>query len=226
MYIHVAIDGPVASGKTTVARILAQRIGSLYLDTGAMYRAVALLALREGVDLDNEPAVLDLVRANAVHVEPDHSGDLGYRIYAGGVELGDELFEMHVSAVVSTVAAHPGVRAELTRQQRAIAACGPVVMAGRDIGTVVLPQAPVKIFLTASVEARVARRLDEYRSHGGHPEPEQLRLQIEERDRLDRSRAVSPLKPADDAVHIDSSELGPGDVVEHIAGLVAKARRA
>lgn len=220
MHIHVAIDGPVASGKTTVARLVSEKLGSLYLDTGAMYRAVALLALREGIELDNEPAVLELVRDNAVHVEPDHTGELGYRIYAGGVELGEELFAMEVSAVVSTIAAHQGVRQELTEQQRAIAAKGPVVMAGRDIGTVVLPLAPVKIFLTASVEARVERRLEEYRSHGGHPDAEHVRRQIQERDRLDESRARSPLKPAADAVAIDSSELSPEQVVQQILALV------
>ena len=150
-YPHVAIDGPVASGKTTAARSVAASLGTLYLDTGAMYRAVAHATLSAGVRSDDEAGVLAMLAASPVLVEPDSAAPLGFRITCGGRELGPELFDRRVEAVVSTVAALPLVRKEMVRSQRAIAALGPVVMAGRDIGTVVLPDAKVKVFLTASV---------------------------------------------------------------------------
>lgn len=220
MHAHVAIDGPVAGGKTTVARILARELQYLYLDTGAMYRAVALTALRNGVELDSESAVLEVVRENEIHVELDTIGDRGFRVFAGGVELGDELFTREVASVVSVVAAHPLVRDELTKRQREIAELGPVVMAGRDIGTVVLPDAPIKIFLTASVDARVQRRFDEYSATGSSIDKAHLHAQIEERDRIDRTRPIAPLRVADDAFVIDSSDLMPDDVVKVIMARV------
>ena len=212
---------PLPGEKTTVARVLARELQYLYLDTGAMYRAVALMALRDGVELDSESAVLDVVRENEIHVELDTQGDRGYRVFAGGLELGDELFTREVASVVSVVAAHPLVREELTKRQREIADLGPVVMAGRDIGTVVLPAAPVKIFLTASVEARVQRRFEEYSRTGTVTDFAHLRAQIEERDRIDRSRAIAPLREADDAFVIDSSHLSPDAVVKLIMERVA-----
>jgi cytidylate kinase len=221
MHAHVAIDGPVAGGKTTVAKILARQLGYLYLDTGAMYRAVALLALRNGVELDSEQAVLDTARANAIRVGLD-SGERGYRVFAGEEELGAGLWAREIASVVSVVAAHPLVREELTRRQREIAQIGPVVMAGRDIGTVVLPDAPVKIFLTASIEARVHRRFEEYSQNGERAlDLAQLRAQIAERDRIDCSRAVAPLRIAEGATVIDSSALSPEQVVAQIAECVA-----
>jgi len=225
LYLHVAIDGPVASGKTTVARLLARDLDVLYLDTGAMYRAVAFIALQHGIDLDNEALLLELLRENAVHIEADAHEERGYRIFAGTHRLGDELFTNEVAAVVSTVAAHPAIRDELTRQQRAIARRGPVVMAGRDIGTVVLPDAPVKIFLTASTAARVERRLSEFASYGHHLDRAHLAEQIEERDRVDRSRLVAPLRAAPDAITIDSSDLTPEEVVARIRTEVDRIQR-
>jgi cytidylate kinase len=221
-YAHVAIDGPVASGKTTVARALAGRLGILYLDTGAMYRGLAALALREGASVTNEAELLELGREHPIAVKLDAAAPLGFRVFAGAREFGRELFSNDVSAVVSAVAAHPGVRAEMVKRQRAIAADGPVVMAGRDIGTVVLPHAPVKIFLTASVDARVRRRLAELGAAGVTVDPNVLRVQIAERDRLDETREASPLQPAADAILIDSSALTVDDVVARIAALVAR----
>ncbi|HEY0798275.1 MAG TPA: (d)CMP kinase [Candidatus Baltobacteraceae bacterium] len=218
-FTHIAIDGPVGSGKTTVARELAARLGILYLDTGAMYRAVALCALTAGVDPADEKAVLACVRLQPVHVTLDAAAPLGFRIYAGEHEFGEELYGNDVSPVASIVAAHPGVRSELVQRQRAIAAEGPVVMAGRDIGTVVLPDAPLKIFLTATVDARVERRLAELLAQGVRVDAPTLREQIIERDGLDASRPVSPLCAADDAIEIDSSDLSVGEVVERIASL-------
>jgi len=223
---QVAIDGPAGSGKTTVARALARRLGALYLDTGAMYRALALLALQAGADPRDEAALESLARLRPLRVELDASAERGFRVFAGAAELGDELESPSVNGIVSLVAAHPRLRDLMVRQQQAIAAQGPVVMAGRDIGTVVLPQAPVKVFLTASSEVRVERRLAEQLERGARVVAEDLRRQLEERDRLDSERRVAPLRPATDAVVIDSSRLSVEQVVERIAALVEHARQA
>ena len=185
---HVAIDGPVASGKTVAARALAAALGHLYLDTGAMYRAVAFLALERGIDLDNEPGLLFTIAHHNVRLVPDEGRSAGYRVEIDGVDVGDELFDPQVSAAVSTVAALPRVREAMVAEQRAIAESGPVVMAGRDIGTVVLPDARFKFFLTASIEERAGRRAREFASRGIAVDLDEVRAQIEERDRLDDAR--------------------------------------
>jgi cytidylate kinase len=219
-FAHVAIDGPAGSGKTTVARALARRLGVLYLDTGAMYRAVAYTTEQAGIDAADPDAVLSLARRCPVRVVLDAASPLGFRIFAGDVELGDELYGNDVSRIVSAVSAQPAIRGLMVERQRAIAAEGPVIMAGRDIGTVVLPDAPHKIFLTAGVEERVARRLAELARRGTVVDPATLRAEIEERDRLDETRAVAPLRPAADAVIVDSSGMSVAEVVERIARLV------
>jgi len=222
--LQIAIDGPAASGKTTVARLVAERLGILYLDTGAMYRAVAWLALKTQTDLDNENALLRLCDQHRVTVTLDPRAALGFRIKAGTHELEAwELESPEVTAVVSTIAAHPRVREAMVAQQRAIASNGPVVMAGRDIGTVVLPGASLKIYLTASVAARVRRRRVQLEAAGIDISAHELANEIQERDRLDESRPVSPLRQADDAVKIDSSEMEAKDVVQEICAL-AKER--
>lgn len=221
--LQIAIDGPAASGKTTVARLLADRLDLLYLDTGAMYRALAYLALRTQTDLDNERALVRLCDQHAIAVVLDRSAPLGFRIFAGSAELTHhELESAEVTAVVSTIAAHAQVRQKMVDEQRKIAAQGPVVMAGRDIGTVVLPNAPFKIFLTASVSARVARRRTQLEAAGIDVSVHALTQEIEERDRLDENRAVSPLQQAPDAHVIDSSTLSVNEVVERICSLVAE----
>ena len=193
----------------------------LYLDTGAMYRALAYTALRTQTDLDNENALVRLCEQNRIHVELDRSAQLGFRIFAGNAELSQPQLESpEVTAVVSTIAAHPRVREAMVAEQRRIAQNGPVVMAGRDIGTVVLPGAPYKIFLTASVQARVARRRAQLVDAGVDVSVHELTAEIEERDRLDESRATSPLRKAADAVAIDSSDLGVDEVVARICALI------
>jgi cytidylate kinase len=221
-YAQVAIDGPAGSGKTTVARALARRLGFLYLDTGAMYRALALVALEARRDAADEATMLELARERPIRVDLDSDASGGFRVFAGDTLLGDELYGNDVSQVVSIVAAHPAVRSLMVERQRAIAEAGPVVMAGRDIGTVVLPGAPVKIFLTASVDERVKRRLAELLERGNPVDRVTLRREIEERDRLDRDRAVAPLRAAVGAHEIDSSGMSVLDVVERIAGIVAR----
>jgi cytidylate kinase len=218
---HVAIDGPVASGKSTVAKRVAERLGYLYLDTGAMYRALAFAALDASVDPLDEGALIQLLAKRPIVVELDGGSALGYRIRLGSRELGTELFAPDVTALVSRVAAYPRVRAEMVVRQRAIAAGGPVVMAGRDIGTIVLPDAPFKVYLTASVEARVERRAAELEARGQTVDRCALRTEIEVRDASDRGRAVAPLRAAADATVVDSSSLEPHEVVERIVALVA-----
>ena len=222
---HIAIDGPAASGKTTVGRIVARALHFLYLDTGAMYRALAYLALEHNTDLDNEPALVRLGEAYPIRVALDIDAPSGYRIFAGGEELGAQLTDGHVTSSVSTVAAHPRVRELMVAAQRAVAAGGPVVMAGRDIGTVVLPEAPYKIFLTASLDERVKRRGEELAQSGVTVDGATLRQEIEERDYLDEHRATSPLRAAPDAVRIDSTGRSAEDVAKRIVQLVQAGAR-
>lgn len=174
-----------------------------------MYRALAYLALRTGTDVDNGAALARLLAASP-------------RILAGGKELDEAALQSkEVTAIVSAVAAHPEVRSAMVRAQRRIARDLPVVMAGRDIGTVVLPDAPVKIYLTASPQARIARRRAQLEASGVRVDARRLAAEIEERDRLDETRAVSPLSPAPDAHVIDSSEIDAAGVVDEICRLAA-----
>jgi cytidylate kinase len=220
--LQIAIDGPAASGKTTVARALARRLGVLYLDTGAMYRALAYLALRTGTDVDNGAALARLIAAQPIEVRLDQAAPLGFRITAGGQELDDAALQSkEVTAIVSAVAAHAEVRSAMVRAQRRIAQGSPVVMAGRDIGTVVLPGAQVKIYLTASPEARIARRRAQLEEAGVDVDARKLAAEIQERDRLDETRAVSPLAPAHDAYVIDSSDIDAAGVVDEICRLTS-----
>lgn len=225
--LHVAIDGPAASGKTTVARAVAARLHILYLDTGAMYRALAYLAVHRGTNVDSAAALAHLLVAEPIAVTLDESAPLGFRIVAGGTECTESMLQSsEVTAVVSTVAAHAQVRAAMVEAQRKVAADCSLVMAGRDIGTVVLPHAAVKIFLTASVEARVRRRCAQIEEHGGTVDVQRLALDLAERDRLDRTRAVSPLVAAPDAHVIDSSDMSVEQVVEAICAAVARTAAA
>ena len=220
--LQIAIDGPAAAGKTTVARATARRLQILYLDTGAMYRALASLALRTGIDVDNGAALARLMKIAPIEVKLHESAPLGFRIIAGGRELDEaDLLANEVTAIVSAVSAHPEVRLEMVRVQRHIAQQGSVVMAGRDIGTVVLPNATVKIYLTASVPARIARRRTQLERAGANVDAHRLAEEMEERDRLDRTRAISPLAPAPDAHIIDSSDVDAEHVVDEICAIVS-----
>ncbi|GAC1574985.1 MAG: (d)CMP kinase [Candidatus Elarobacter sp.] len=221
---HVAIDGPVASGKTTISQLLAAQTGHLYLDTGAMYRSVAYLALMNGVDLESEPALVAMIAHHTIAIVTDTAQTAGYRVLIDGKDTGERLFDPDVAAAVSSVAARPAIRAELVERQRAIASSGPVVMAGRDIGTVVLPEARFKFFLTASVDERARRRQAEFHDRALDVPFEEVRAQIAERDRLDTTRAVSPLRAASDALTIDSTDLQPEDVVARMRAVMDGAR--
>ena len=225
--LQIAIDGPAASGKTTVARGVAKKLCVLYLDTGAMYRALAYLALHTRTEADNGAALVRLCALQPIHVMLDDAAPLGFRIFAANHELGETLLNSNeVTAIVSTIAAHPEVREVMVQAQRELALRTSVVMAGRDIGTVVLPAAPVKIFLTASVDARVARRRAQLEAAGIDVDVHRLTEEIEERDRLDASRAVAPLRPAEGAHVIDSSTKSAAQVVDEICAIAAAAGRS
>ena len=218
---HIAIDGPAGSGKTTVARALADRLDLLYLDTGAMYRAVAWLARRSGSDPADAQSTLRLASLHPIRAERGADSLGGFRIFAGDELLGDELYGPDISRIVSIVAAQPAIRSLMVERQRAIADLSPVVMAGRDIGTVVLPHAGLKIYLTASLGERVDRRLAELAEHSIRIERATLEREMHERDLLDENRTIAPLRPAEDAVLLDSTGISAEDVVERIVALAA-----
>jgi len=218
--LQIAIDGPVASGKSTVARLLARRIGCIFLDTGALYRAVALSALEHGVPHDDEPSVAALLDDDVPGIAVDATTKLGYSIRVNGRCVTEELFAPDVSRAVSAIAALPAVRKRLLAVQRDFADERDVIMAGRDIGSVVLPDAALKFFLTATIASRVDRRLAELRSAGVPIERLALREEIERRDERDRRRAVSPLVKVPDAIEIDTSNLTVDQVVDELYRIV------
>lgn len=212
----VAIDGPAGAGKSTVAAHLAQRFGFLNLETGAMYRALALKALRQQVDLENETPLLDLVSRTRIVLEPLPTGN---RVLLDGLDVTGQLRAPEVTVAASRVSVHPRVRLWMVEQQRALGQTGGVVMEGRDIGTVVFPDAEVKIFLDASAEVRGARRFEQAGPHPAADRGEVLR-ELRERDERDRNRVESPLRPAPDAVLIDSSALTLAEVLMEAEALV------
>ncbi len=213
----VAIDGPVAAGKTTVARLLARRLGYCHIESGAMYRALAWNALHQGVDLSEPRALLNLLAQTDLRLRPTPEG---IRVVVDGGDITDALRSPTVQEAASLVSIHPRVREELVERQRQLGAQGGVVMDGRDIGTVVFPHADVKFFLTASLEERGRRRFRE--SSEGVGTLEKTLEEVESRDRRDMERAASPLKPAHDAILIDTAPLTPEEVVremeKHIMG--------
>lgn len=215
---YVAIDGPAGAGKSTVARMLAKKLGYTYIDTGAMYRAVTLMALREGIDLTDQESLTRLARSVSVVLMPDGSG--GLRVLLNGDDVSEEIRSQEVSKNVSLVAMVPGVRKRMVELQRAMASRGGVVMEGRDIGTVVLPDAPVKVFLTASHVERAKRRREELAAKGKIIDQEQMEKEILMRDQIDSTRAADPLVQAADAVAIDSTSYSVKEVVDMIMALV------
>lgn len=213
----VAIDGPTASGKSTVARAVASALGFRHIDTGAMYRSVALVSIRRRVDL-RDPAALTALAASLA-IEFYHTPE-GERIVVDGEDVTEAIRAPEISAAASIVSVVPGVRAELVARQQALGAAGGIVMEGRDIGTVVFPNAEVKVFLGASLEARTRRRYDELKAKGVEVDLDEVRRQESERDARDELRSHSPLRPADDAVILDTTLLTPEQVVDAIMQLV------
>lgn len=213
--INIAIDGPAGAGKSTVARQVAKRLGYIYIDTGAMYRAVTLAALRSGIAADEADKLSKLVDQLDVRLEP---GDPVQRVYLDGEDVTEAIRSRDVTGSVSAVAAIEAVRLSLVDKQRGLAAAKGVVMDGRDIGSHVLPDAELKVFLTASVQERAMRRFKESGEAQGIA-LEALEREIAERDRSDRERAISPLIQASDAVLIDSTTMTIEEVSSRITEL-------
>ena len=217
----ITIDGPAGAGKSTVAQKLAARLGLMYVDSGATYRAAALKVLEAGVDPLDEPAVAKLIGATDVQVT---TGDGEPHVLVDGHDVTARLRTPEVTLAAAQVSRLPEVRAKLIEMQRAFARGRGVVMEGRDIGTVVFPQAPLKIFLKADVEERARRRLKQDSREGREATLEKTAYEIGRRDQLDAERKISPLMPAPDAVEIDSTDLHADQVVEQILAL-ARARQ-
>ncbi|MBY0502809.1 MAG: (d)CMP kinase [Bryobacteraceae bacterium] len=212
--IIVAIDGPAGAGKSTIARSVAARLGFLYIDTGAMYRAIALWALRTGTSLE------DMHRLEALAVSADLQLDGPGKISLNGEDISDAIREPAISEAASKVAAIAGVRRALVEKQQLLGESTSVVMEGRDIGTVVFPEAQVKFYLDASANIRADRRAQELADRGQEVSVDDLVREIEDRDRRDRARAHSPLRQAEDAVYLDTSSLSPVEVEDEILRVV------
>ncbi len=209
----IAIDGPAASGKSTTARLCAKRLGYLHIDTGAMYRAVTLKVIEAGVRVEDRQAVEQVSRETTLRLEPDADGN---RVFLDGVEVTAAIRRRNVTRHVSLVSSYPGVREVMVREQRRISQHGGVVLEGRDIGTVVLPEADFKFFLVADDRERARRRMKELERSGTIVSEDELLHDIRARDEKDSTRASSPLRQADDAIVIDTTKLSIEEQVERI----------
>jgi cytidylate kinase len=211
----IAIDGPAGSGKSTVSFAVAQRIGYLFVDTGAFYRAITLLALEQHLDLQDSAQLVLLAQQVHLDMTPDLADDgRQYTLLADGRDITSAIHSPEVDACVSIIAANPGVRAAILDAQRALAARGKVIMAGRDIGTVVLPGADLKIYIDASLEKRAARRYDQRVRNGESADLNAIREGLAGRDAIDSGRDVAPLLRTPDAVYLDTSDLTLEQAVE------------
>jgi len=219
----IAIDGPAASGKSTVAQRLAQDLGYLYFDTGVMYRAVTLAAMNTLNSVQNERLVQDLAERIQIDVLPPSVADgRMYDVLLDGEDVTWKIRQPEVERHVSQVSAYPGVRTAMTQQQRKIGSRGKVVMAGRDIGTVVFPEADLKIYLDASVEERARRRFAELQKRNQPGRYEEILEAMKQRDFVDSNRAVAPLRPAEDAIIIHTDGMDIDEVVRRVKELVLK----
>lgn len=210
----VAIDGGVASGKSAVGKRVAEALGLPFVDSGLMYRAITRVAAERGIDPHDDAAITKLARSTEVKID-------GERVWADGIELTDRIYDADYSEALPLVAAMAGVREALVEQQRRMGDAG-VVMAGRDIGTVVFPDADYKFFLVASLDEKVRRRAAQFEKRGERVDQEAMRKEVEERDRVDTQRAVAPLRPAPDAVVIDTDRLDVDQVVDVILKYIAE----
>ncbi|WP_412838611.1 (d)CMP kinase [Bacillus paranthracis] len=216
--ISIAIDGPAAAGKSTVAKVVAKKLSYVYIDTGAMYRTITYAALEQKVDIENEEQLMEVVKNVKIEFQQGENTQL---VFLNGQDVSEVIRTPEVTNRVSIVAKHRLVREEMVRRQQELAEKGGVVMDGRDIGTHVLPDAEVKIFMLASVEERAERRHLENVNKGFDSNLEQLKEEIAQRDKLDSEREVSPLKKADDALELDTTSLSIEEVVQKIMGIVS-----
>lgn len=217
----IAIDGPAASGKSTLAKRLAEYLGYLYFDTGVLYRTITWAALENGIDVEQESTVTQLAEQLQIDVRPPSQADgRSFDVWIDDEDITWEIRHPQVDAKVSIVSAYPGVRKALIDQQRRIGLRGQVVMVGRDIGTVVLPEADLKIYLNASVRERARRRYRELMAHGISQDLQEIERSMMERDRIDSTRQVAPLRPADDAYVLNSDDLDIEQVLASAIDLV------
>ena len=223
----IAIDGPSGAGKTTVSKLIAERLGYACLDTGAMYRSVALKAIRWGIGLDETDKLASISEKCIIEFESEPGSTHAKSVCIDGVDVTGQIRTGEIDQAASKVSAVPAVRTALVAQQRNIGASGDYVVEGRDIGTVVFPDAPVKVFLTASDEERARRRVEQNKERGvGSTDFEQVLAEIIERDERDASRDVSPLRAADDAFVLDSSPYTIDEVVDMICKLAESGKQA
>lgn len=216
----IALDGPAASGKSTIGRKLADHLGYLFFDTGIMYRAVTWIALQYDLDFQNEQAITDMAQKATIDIRPPSMQDgRACDVFIADKDVTWDMRSGNVEANVSVVSAYAGVRKALSEQQRRIGLRGNVVMVGRDIGTVVLPEADLKVYLDASAEERARRRSDELIARGEQADYEVILKKIIERDRIDSTRAVAPLRPAENAVIINTDELDAEQVFQRVLEL-------
>ena len=216
----IALDGPAASGKSTLGKKLADSLGYLFFDTGVMYRAVTWIALQHDMNLRDEAGITELAQKAQIDIRPSSKDDgRAYDIVIGEKDVTWDMRGVDVDANVSVVSAYAGVRQALSEQQRRIGMRGKVVMVGRDIGTVVLPEADLKVYLDASAEERARRRYDEIIARGDKADYDEILKKVIERDHVDSTRAVAPLRPAADAVIIDSDKLDADQVFARVLGL-------
>ena len=217
----VAIDGPAGAGKSTIAKAAASKLGFVYIDTGAMYRAIGLFALRAGVETKNAEQVIPLL--DDIKIAIRHTEE-GQQIDLNGENVSEEIRKPEVSVAASNVAVIPEVRLKLVELQRMLAQKDNVIMDGRDIGTYVLPDADIKIFLTASVDARAKRRLDELEEKGIETTFAEVKQDMEYRDQNDASREFAPLKAAEDSILLDSTELTLDETTQKVLALIEGKR--
>ncbi|PKR85925.1 (d)CMP kinase [Heyndrickxia camelliae] len=215
--IRIAIDGPAAAGKSTVAKIIAEKLSYIYIDTGAMYRSLTYKALQNRVSLDNEHALAELLLDTEIKLVASENGQ---SVFVDGMNVTNAIREAEVTNSVSIVSKYRSVREEMVRRQKDFAKNGGIVMDGRDIGTHVIPNAELKIFLLASVDERAERRHAENISKGFPSDLNKLKEEIELRDKLDSEREVAPLRKAEDAIELDTTSLSIGEVVDKIMHLV------
>lgn len=223
----IAIDGPAASGKSTLAKTLADELGYLYFDTGVMYRAVTWVGLQRGLPIKDEEQMTSLAQDVQIDVRPASKRDgRTFDVLINGEDITWEIRQAEVEANVSVVSAYPGVRAALSVQQRRIGLRGNVVMVGRDIGTVVLPEADLKLYLDASIEERARRRYEEQKGRGEDVSQATILDAMRKRDQIDSTRDVAPLKPAAEAIILDSDNLDADEVLRFVRDLIDQTRSA
>lgn len=217
----IAIDGPAGSGKSTIGKLLAEYLGYLYFDTGILYRAVTFLALRRGVQVDEKEKVVEIAQSIKIDIRQSNSKNGGnIELFVDGEDVTSSLHTPEVDENVSVVAAHPGVRSALKEQQRRIGLQGNIVMVGRDIGSVILPEADLKIYLDASTEERALRRYRERIDRGEMVDYDSILATLQDRDRIDSTREVAPLKLASGAVVIDTDGLNIREVMDKLKEVI------